>query len=134
MKVEEFIKFKLSRFKAKYAYEFGAHGIVLERIGGGICLYVTDEAHDDFHCVTLLGMDKDFSDTNFYVYIIDEDRIFFRVRRAVMYIDYANKFCATNVENFKVIGSEEWGQNCLAPWKDEYTKLYNQLENKRNGK
>ena len=60
--------------------------------------------------------------------------MFFRIRRAVLYIDFENKWCATNVENFRVIGSKEWGQNCLVPWKDEYTKLYNAAENKRNGK
>ena len=38
------------------------------------------------------------------------------------------------MENFRVIGSTEWGQKCLVPWKDEYTKLYNAVENKRNGK
>ena len=134
MQVGEAIKIKLSRFKRKYEYECGKHGIVLEKIGGGICLYVTDASYDDIHCVAPLGHEKDFKDCGFYLYSIDEDRMFFRVRRAVLYIDFANKFCATNVENFRVIGSKEWGQNCLVPWKDSYTKLYNQVENKRNGK
>ena len=134
MQAGETIKFKLSRFKMKYEYECGEHGIVLEKIGGGLCLYVTDATHEDIHFVAPLGVDRDFKDTNFYIYSIDENRMFFRVRRAVLYIDFANKWCATNVENFRVIGSTEWGQNCLVPWKDDYTKLYNQVENKRNGK
>ena len=134
MQIRETIKIKLSRFKKTYAYECGEHGIVLERIGGGLCLYVTDATHEDIHCVAPLGSEKDFKDSNLYLYSVDEDRMFFRIRRAVLYIDFANKWCATNVENFRVIGSTEWGQNCLVPWKDEYTKLYNQAENKRNGK
>lgn len=134
MQVGEAIKFKLSRFKMKCEQECGEHGIVLEKIGGGICLYVTDATHEDIHCVAPLGADRDFKDTNFYLYSVDENRMFFRVRRAVLYIDFANKWCATNVENFRVIGSTEWGQNCLVPWKDEYTRLYNTVENKRNGK
>ena len=79
-------------------------------------------------------LEKDFKDVNYYVYSIDENRMFFRVRRAVLYIDFANKWCSTNVENFRVFGCPEWGQECLVPWKDDYTKLYNKLENKRNGK
>lgn len=134
MLVEEFLKIKLTRFKRKYEYECGKHGIVLERMAGGLCLYVTDASHEDIHCVAPLGSDKDFKDVNLYLYHVDEDRVFFRIRRAVLYIDFANKWCATNVENFRVIGSTEWGQNCLVPWKDEYTRLYNQAENKRNGK
>ena len=134
MQVGEAIKIKLSRFKKNYAYECGEHGIVLERIGGGVCLYVTDASHDDIHCVAPLGADRDFKDVNFYLYSVDEHKMFFRIRRAVLYIDFENKWCATNVENFRVIGSKEWGQNCVVPWKDEYTKLYNQAENRRNGK
>lgn len=133
MQVGEAIKIKLTRFKHKYQYECGAHGIVLEKIGGGYCLYVTDDSHEDIHCVAPLGAERVFKDTSFYLYSVDEDRMFFRIRRAVLYIDFAGKFCATNVENFRVIGSKEWGQNCLVPWKDEYTRLYNRAEKKRNG-
>lgn len=133
MQVGEAIKTKISRFKSKYQYECGEHGIMLEKIGGGFCLYVTDNTHEDIHCVAPLGADRDFKDTSFYIYSVDEHHMFFRVRRAVLYIDFAAKFCATNVENFRIIGSKEWGQNCTLPWKDEYTRLYNQAEKKRNG-
>ena len=134
MQIGEAIKIKLTRFKKKYEYKCGGHGIVLEKIGGGVCLYVTDASHDEIHCIAPLGFENDFKDTNFYLYSIDENRMFFRVRRAVLYIDFANKRCATNVENFKVIGSPDWGQDCLVPWKDAYIKLYNIAENKRNSK
>ena len=134
MQVGEAIKIKFSRFKRKYEYEIGAHGIVLERLGGGICLYVTDASHDNVHCIAPLGAEADFKDVNFYLYSIDEDRLFFRIRRALLYIDFAAKCCSSNVENFRVIGSPEWGQKCSVPWKDSYTRLYNKAENKRNGK
>ena len=134
MQVGEAIKIKLSRFKRKYAYEIGAHGIVLERLGGGICLYVTDASHENIHCIAPLGAEADFKDVNFYLYSIDDDRLFFRIRRALLYIDFASKCCSSNVENFRVIGSTEWGQKCSVPWKDSYTRLYNKAENKRNGK
>ncbi len=128
------IKVKSSRFIRKYVYECGEHGIILERIGGGICVYITDVTHEDIHCVIPLGYEKDFKDVSYYIYSVDENRMLFRVRRAVMLIDFENHCCSTNVENFKVFGSPAWGKDCLVPWKDEYTKLYNAAENKRNGK
>lgn len=134
MQVGEAIKVKLSRFKRKYAYEIGEHGIVLERLGGGICLYVTDASHENIHCIAPLGSEADFKDVSFYLYSIDDDRLFFRVRRALLYIDFSVKCCSTNVENFRVIGSPEWGQKCSVPWENAYTRLYNAAENKRNGK
>lgn len=134
MQVGETIKFKLRLFKKLYKYECGEHGIVLERLGGGLSLYVTDASHEAIYCAAPLGSDKDFKDVSLYLYSVDGNRMFFRIRRAVLYIDFENKWCATNVENFRVFGSSEWGQNCLVPWKDEYTKLYNAAEIKRTGK
>ena len=133
MQVGEAISIKFSRFKRKYEYVCGEYGFVLERVGGGICFYATDATHEEIFCVVPLGFEKDFKDVNYYIYSIDENRMFFRVRRALLYIDFANKFCSTNVENFRVFGSPEWGKECLSPWKDEYTRLYNQAEKKRNG-
>ena len=133
MQVGEAIKIKFTRFKRQYAYECGAHGIVLERMNGAIFLYVTDASHEDIHCVAPLGQESDFKDANYYLYSIDENRMFFRVRRALLYIDFAGKFCSSNVENFRIIGSPEWGQKCSVPWKDSYTRLYNSAEKKRTG-
>ena len=134
MQIGESIKIKLTRFKRKYEYEVGPHGIVLERSGGGVCLYITDASHEEFHCIAPLGAENDFKDTNFYLYSIDADRMFFRIRRALLYIDFGAKCVSSNVENFRVIGSPEWGKVCTVPWKDSYTRLYNAAEKKRNGK
>lgn len=134
MQVGEAIKIKFSRFKRKYEYEIGAHGIVLERISGAICLYLTDATHEDIHCIAPLGSEKDFKDTSFYLYSIDEDRMFFRIRRALLYIDFAAKCVSSNVENFRIIGGPVWGKDCTVDWRSSYTRLYNAAENKRNGK
>jgi len=134
LQVGEAINIKFSRFKKKYAYECGEHGFVLEKVGGGICFYATDATFEDIYCVVPLGFEKDFKDVNYYVYSVDENRMFFRVRRALLYIDFEKKCCSTNVENFRVFGCPDWGQECLVPWKDAYTRLYNKAENKRNGK
>ena len=134
VQVGESIKIKFSRFKRKYVYEIGEHGIMIERTGGFICLYVTDASHENIHCIAPLGSDADFKDVSFYLYSVDEDRMFFRIRRALLYIDFNAKCTSTNVENFRIISSTEWGQQCSVPWKNSYTKLYNAAENKRNGK
>lgn len=133
VQVGEAIKIKFSRFKRQYAYECGDNGIVLEKMNGAIFLYVTDASHEDIHCIAPLGNETDFKDTNFYLYSIDEKRMFFRVRRALLYIDFAGKFCSTNVENFRILGSPDWGKSCTVPWKDSYTRQYNAAEKKRTG-
>ena len=133
MKVEDSIKIKFTRFKRQYPFECGENGIVLERMNGAIFLYVTDASHENIHCVAPLGNEQDFKDINFYLYAIDENRMFFRIRRALLYIDFEGKFCSSNVENFRIIGSSEWGQQCTLPWKDSYTRLYNAAEKKRTG-
>ena len=134
MQAGEAISIKFSRFKKKYTYDFGKYGFILEKVGGGICFYATDATFDDIFCVVPLGFEKDFKDVNYYIYSVDENRVFFRVRRALLYIDFEKKFCSTNVENFRVFGCPDWGRECLVPWKDDYTRLYNRAENKRNGK
>lgn len=133
MQIGESIKIKLSRFKRRYDYVIGDHGVILERIGGGICLYFTDASLEDIHCIAPLGAEADFKDVNFYLYSIDENRMFFRIRRALLYIDFADKTVSSNVENFRIIGSPEWGKVCTVPWRDSYTRLYNAAEKKRNG-
>lgn len=132
--IGESVKIKLSRFKRKYEHEWGSHGIVLERVGGGICLYVTDASHEDIYCVVPLGFEKDFKDVNYYFYPVQENRMYFRIRRALLYVDLEKKYCSTNVENFRVFGCPDWGQDCLVPWENAFTRLYNTAENKRNGK
>lgn len=133
MQIGEVTSFKFSRFKRKYTFDCGEYGFVFEKVGGGICFYATDATYEDIYCIVPLGFEKDFKDTNYYIYSIDEHRAFLRVRRALLYIDFENKFCATNVENFRVIGCPDWGNECLVPWKDEYTRLYNRAEKQRNG-
>ena len=134
VQIGESVKIKLNRFKRKYEHEWGDHGILLERVGGGICLYVTDATHEEIYCAVPLGFEKDFKDVNYYFYAVAPDQMFFRIRRALLFVDLEKKCCATNVENFRVFGSPTWRQDCLVPWETSFTKLYNAAENKRNGK
>lgn len=133
MQAKEAIKFRFKPFKRQFAVEYGDYGMMLEKVGGGICAYATDKTHENIFCACPLGFEKDFKDTNYYFYAIDGERMMLRVRRAVLMIDFAKKICSTNVENFRVFGSPEWGQNCMVPWKESYTRLYNREEKRRLG-
>lgn len=131
MQVGEGSKVKFSLFRSKFEFECGDHGITLEKIGGGICCYATDAAHQDIYCAMPLGMEREFKDASYYVYAPTPDKMLLRVHRAVLLIDFAQKHCATNVPNFRVYGSKAWGQNCLVPWQPADTQLYNEAEKKR---
>lgn len=131
MQCGEAIKVKFSPFKRRYAYECGSNGVVLERIGGGICFYATDDTHDEIHCVMLLGSEQDFKDCKYYIYAPDQQHMMLRVRKAVLVIDFVNRCCSTNVENFKMFGSQDWGMQCSVPWKDSYTEMFANAEKKR---
>lgn len=131
MQVGEASKVKFNLFKNKFAFECGDHGITLEKIGGGICCYATDAAHNDIYCAMPLGMEREFKDASYYVYAPTPTQMLLRVRKAVLLIDFARKHCATNVPNFRVFGSKAWGQDCQVPWQPSYTQLYNEAEKKR---
>jgi len=132
MKLNDFANFKFTRFKQFGKFELGDHfGFTLEKLGGGICCYATDETHKIMYALAPLGYERDFKDATFYFYRVTDTLAFVRVRRALLMVDFANKFCATNVENFRIHGCPDWGLNCTKPWQDEYTKLYNEAEKKR---
>lgn len=127
----EVTKVKISRFKREYAFECGNNGMVLERIGGGICCYATSADHEDIYCAMPLGMERDFKDSKYYVYAPDERYMLLRVGKAVLLVDFEAKVCATNVKDFRMYGSPAWGQQCQVPWKDAYTAIYTAAEKRR---
>lgn len=127
----EVTKIKFSRFKRQYAFECGENGIVLERIGGGICCYATNASHEDIYCVMPLGMETDFKGSKYYVYAPNSRHMILRVDKAILLIDFEDKVCATNVKNFRMFGSPAWGQQCQVPWKDSYTSIYQAAEKRR---
>lgn len=131
MNVGEVAKVKFTLFKNHFAFACGNHGLTLEKVGGGICLYATDHTHEDIYCAMPLGMEREFKDSTYYIYAPSENRMMLRVRKAVMLVDFGEHWCATNVKDFRVYGSKQWGQNCMVPWKEEYTRLYNAAEKAR---
>lgn len=78
-----------------------------------------------------LGMEREFKDSTYYIYAPNDSQMMLRVRKAVLLVDFAGQWCATNVPDFRVYGSKQWGRNCLLSWKEEYTQLYNAAEKAR---
>ena len=115
MLVGEAVKVKFSIFKNRFAFECGSHGVTLEKIGGGICLYATDSSHEEIYCAMPLGLERDFKDSAYYIYAPNDHQMLLRVHKAVMLVDFEGKWCSTNVKDFRVYGSKLWGQDCLIP-------------------
>lgn len=124
-------KVRFTLFKKQFAFECGDHGALLEKIGGGICFYATDQTHTQIYCTMPLGLERDFKDSTYYVYAPNDHQMMLRVRKAVLLVDFEEHWCSTNVQDFRVYGGKLWGQNCLVPWKEEYTQLYNAAEKAR---
>ena len=131
MQPGEVTKVKFSPFKKQYAFECGDNGMVLEKIGGGICCYATDASHENIYCVMPLGMERDFKDSKYYIYAPDDRHMLLRVAKAVLLVDFEAKVCSTNVKDFRTFGSPEWGQQCQVSWKESYTAIYTRAEKRR---
>lgn len=131
MQVGEVEKAKFSLFKNRFVFACGRNGLTLEKVGGGICLYATDHTHQEVYCAMPLGMEREFKDAAYFVYALSDHRMLLRVHKAVLLVDFDEKWCATNVPDFRVYGSKLWGQNCKRPWIPEYTQLYNDAEKRR---
>lgn len=122
-------KVTFSMFKKLFQFENGKYGLVLERDGKAITLYGTDSDHKKVYCAIPLGPESELKKMNFYVFAPDANRMLLGVRSALIVIDFRHKRCCANV-NLQVYGSEEWGANCIEPWKEEYKKLFGIPEGK----
>lgn len=131
MLVGETEKVKFTLFKNRFAFACGSHGLTLEKVGGGICLYATDGGHEEIYCAMPLGLERDFKDSTYYIYAPNDHQMLLRVHKAVMLVDFEGQWCSTNVQDFRVYGSRLWGQNCQVPWKEDYIQIYNAAEKAR---
>lgn len=131
MQTGEAVTVKFTFLKNHFAFECGSHGVTLEKVGGGICFYATDDTHKEIYCAMPLGLERDFKDASYYIYAPSDHQMMLRVRKAVLLVDFAEHFCSTNVKGFRIYGSKAWGQNCSVPWKEEYIQLYNAAEKAR---
>ena len=117
-------KVNFSLFKKRFLFESGDRGLVLEQADGVVCLYATDAAHSKILCAMPMGQSRDMKKLNYYIFAPDEHKLLAAVGRALFVMDFSEKWAASNLENYKIYGSEHWGQECQRPWQGSYMKLF----------
>lgn len=117
-------KVNFTLFKKRFLFESGSRGLVLEQADGGVCLYATDAAHGRIYCAMPLGSVRDMKKLNYYIFCPDENRLLAAVGGALFVMDFAENWAATNLEGYRIFGSEHWGQDCQHDWKAEYMPLF----------
>lgn len=118
----EAVKFGL--FKNCHKFKAGDRGFILEKDQGAVCLYATDAAHETIFCAIPMGPYKNLKLFSFYIFCPDEQKLLCSVGRALFVVDFAEKWASTNVENFRIYGSEHWGQDFQRPWDRSFWKLF----------
>ena len=113
-----------SLFKKRFLFESGERGLVLEQADGVVCIYATDVQHSKILCAMPLGRIRDMKKMDYFLFNPDEHKLLAAVGRALFVIDFAEKWAASNLENYKIYGSDHWGQACQKPWQGSFMKLF----------
>lgn len=124
LKIGESQSVKFGLFKNRFLFESGDRGFVLEKDHGGICLYATDGAHENIFCAMPMGRIRELKLLPFHIHCYDHQKLLCAVGRALFVVDFAGKWAATNVDGFRVFGSDHWGESCQRLWEPEYVKLF----------
>lgn len=117
-------KVNFSLFKRKFLFESGARGLVLEQADGVACLYATDSAHSKILCAMPMGRIREMKGANYYMFAPDEHKLLAAVGRALFVIDFTEQWASTNLENYRIYGSDNWGQDCQKTWQSSFMKLF----------
>ena len=107
-------KFKLFGGKVQMFAE-GQMGIVIEKEPDVVCVYATDEKHQDILCAVPLCHPKFLKGAEYIVDFCDDDRVNVCVGDLQIVIDFSRKRCANN-KSFQCYGSDHWGQDIQAAW------------------
>ena len=113
-----------SLFKKRFLFESGDRGLVLEQADGVVCLYATDAAHGKILCAMPMGRVRDMKKMRYFVFAPDEQKLLAAVGTALFVMDFSGQWAATNLENYKIYGSDHWGQDCQRPWQGSYMQLF----------
>ena len=113
-----------SLFKKRFLFESGHRGLVLEQADGVVCPYATDDAHSKILCAMPMGRIRDMKKLTYFVFAPDENKLLAAVGTALFVMDFSEQWAATNLENYKIYGSEHWGQDCQKPWQGSYMTLF----------
>lgn len=124
LKIGSTEKVSFGLFKKRFLFESGHRGLVLEQADGVVCLYATDAAHGKILCAMPLGRVRDMKKANYYIFAPDENKLLCAVGRALFVMDFTEKWASSNLENYKIYGSDHWGQECQRPWQGSYMKFF----------
>ena len=119
---EEMVRFSL--FKKRFLFESGDRGLVLEQADGVVCIYATDASHSKILCAMPLGRIRDMKKMTYFVFNPDENKLLAAAGRALFVMDFTEKWASSNLENYKIYGSNHWGQECQKPWQGSYMTLF----------
>lgn len=107
-------KFKLFGGKVQMFSE-AKMGVVIEKEPDVICVYATDENHQDILCAVPLCHPKFLKGAEYIVDFCGNDRAKVCVGDLQIIIDFAGKRCANN-KSLQCYGSDHWGQDIQAAW------------------
>lgn len=125
MNIGQVEKVKFTLFgKKTHMFSCGENGLVLEKDGGGICLYATDAGHGRIFCAVPLGPAAALRGAQYYIFAHSERYMLMGVGMALFVVDFESHICATNQEKLKVFGSESWGEQVQGEWKNSYLPLF----------
>lgn len=100
------------------------NGLRLERKSGNAVLYVNNGSRRTAYAAIALGSLKDLNEFGFTAKAHSKTRMLFSVGSVRFVIDYAAKKVATNLIGLRAVGSKEWGDYVMNPWRAEYQTLF----------
>ena len=115
---------RFSLFKKRFLFEAGDRGLVLEQADGVVCLYATDAAHSRILCAMPMGRIRDMKNLTYFIFAPDEHKLLAAVGRALFVVDFTEKWAASNLEKYKIYGSDHWGQDCQQSWQGSFMPLF----------
>lgn len=124
LKIGSTEKVSFGLFKKRFQFESEERGLVLEQADGVVCLYATDAAHGKIFCAMPLGRVRDMKKLNYYLFAPDKKKLLAAVGGALFVMDFEEKWAASNLENYRIYGSDHWGQDCQRDWEGSFMPLF----------
>lgn len=92
-------------------------GIVIEKEKDVVCVYGTDDKHQNILCAIPLCHPKFLKKAEYVVDFQENDRVMISVGNLQIAIDFKNGKCATD-KKIRCYGSDLWGQDVQVDWND----------------
>ncbi len=107
-------KFKLFGSKVQMFSE-DQRGIVIEKEPHVVCVYATDENHQNIFCAIPLCAPKFLKGAEYIIDFCENGRVKIIVENICIFVDFNGKKCAINKPS-KCYGSDIWGHDVQIPW------------------